>query len=226
MRVRAYAQNIPQLRRIGDNAMAFQPVVDGAEITVVGTKAGQVIVNTFYATGTAGWGQTEAQALADAVDEEWGTGMVPALSSEYVYVNTHVRDLRTLNGGFEADSNTHAGAGGVETPSVPNNVAIAVKRSSGLIGRSARGRVFVTGFPAAQVVNATQTIESALETTILTVLNGMRTAMDAVDWHEVIVSRVQAGVTLPEAIVYTVTEYIIVDLVLDSMRRRLPKRGE
>jgi hypothetical protein len=58
-----------------------------------------------------------------------------------------------------------------------------------------------------------------------TALNAITSAFDSVDWVEVIVSRVAAGVPLTTAVVYTVVEYLIADRVLDSMRRRLPGRG-
>lgn len=203
--------------------MVFQIVPDGAEAVVRGSLFGEEVATTFYATHAAGWDDTELAQLADAVDTVWGLGVLPELQANYEYIGTFCRDLRTAVG-FQASTNNNAGVGGNSSAGKPNNVTLAIARRSGLSGRAARGRIFLPGING-DMLSAENEVSTTFVTTIEGLLNGMRTAMDAVDWTEVIVSRTGPGTTSTLAVVYTVVEYVVVNRVLDSMRRRLPGRG-
>jgi len=203
--------------------MAFVPVPNGAEFIVHGVLNGEQVVNTFNATKAGSWGLTELQAAADALATQWGTQLLPHLSGDYQFTSVHTRDLRTAVG-VQCDSTLHAGTGGDSGAALPNNVTLAVARRSGLAGRSARGRVYLPGIGAGALAD-NNTVTSAFQIIVEAALNAITAAFDGVDWTEVIVSRVAAGVPLTSAVVYTVVEYLIADRVLDSMRRRLPGRG-
>jgi hypothetical protein len=203
--------------------MPFVPATNCAEIIIQATLNGQDAITTFAARHATGWGATELAALADAVDIYWSTFALPNLPATYTYINTHVRDLRT-SVGLQHDSAAGAGNGSEGGTPLPNNVTVAVARRSGLAGRSARGRVFMPGIT--QTGLATEnTITTSFRDTLLDLFNGFTTAISLVDWEEVILSRQHDGVSLTEATVYTVIEYAVVNLVLDSIRRRLPGRG-
>jgi hypothetical protein len=75
------------------------------------------------------------------------------------------------------------------------------------------------------VTTESNTVSTEFETALITALNALSTAVEGVGFLPVIVHRVGAGVPLAEAVVYTLVEWVVVDKVLDSMRRRLPKRG-
>lgn len=203
--------------------MPFQEVGDTAEVIIAGTRNGQEIVNTFYAHKPGGYVQADIDALATAVDL-WVAGQwLNAVDVAYSYVETRVRGL-TAPIDLEGSSNVSAGPGTVAGVPYPNNATLSVKRRSAFTGRGARGRVFLPG-----LTNANSTDEdhmtAAFAAGVEEVLNNMRATMATVNWVEVIVHRVAGGVPLPAAVVYTVVEYAVVDLVIDSMRRRLPKRG-
>ena len=75
--------------------MVFQEVPNGAEIVIHGSAGGQDVVNTFHATHSGAWGETELTALAAAVDTWVGAVWLPLQALDYLYLATTARDLRT-----------------------------------------------------------------------------------------------------------------------------------
>lgn len=204
--------------------MAFQPAVNCAEVTVRGTQDGQQVENTFYGRFATAYDIVNIQALADAVDNWVGAHWLPALGSNFTYVETAVRGLNASID-LAAESNAHAGSGGITTGvGLPNNCTISVKRTTGFTGRGARGRVFVPGLKDTMLATE-NVLNVGVASAIVTALNGMRSAMDGVDWTEVILHRVAGGADLPTAVIFTLVEYVMVNLTMDSIRRRLPGRG-
>lgn len=203
--------------------MAFVPVINGAKVTIEGTQYSQPIINTFYFTHPTGWDEGELQALVDVIDPLWETFVQTYVASTYNYVRTYARDMRAAVG-VQAVQDDGARAGGVSSAYVPSNVALAVARLSGFVGRSARGRIFLAGIPDTQIGNGSL-VSSTFANAAIAALDAIDAAAAGVDWTEVIASFVQGGVPLTTAVVYTVASWAVKDLVSDSMRRRLPGRG-
>lgn len=201
--------------------MPFQRVPDSVEIIVNGTMAGQRIVNTYFGQ-MASYSLADIEALAAAVDAWAGGLFLTLMPSNYTYNNTTVRglnaaiDIETTN----ADS-TGAGSFGSECPA--NNIALSVKRASAFTGRGARGRVYLPVPESA--INADNTVTTAFGDAAVTILDALDTAISAQGFLPIIVHRVEAGASLPVAVVFTLVEWVVVNYVLDSMRRRLPGRG-
>lgn len=203
--------------------MPFQAVPNAAEVVIEGTIDNQNIFNTFQFTHASGWGEDELGELAHACALEWSTGMLPLMSANYHFVQAVARDLRTPIALLATDT-SGAGPGARATGLVPNNVALSVKRASAFTGRGARGRVFIPVTDLSNMVGPNE-VTSAFATAVLGVLNTLMSAAETVDWNAVIVSRSGPGTTTTEAVVYTLVEWVVVNLVVDSMRRRLPGRG-
>jgi len=204
--------------------MAFQSVPNCAIVEVVGTLDDQVVENTFYGRFASAYAQSDIDALATAVDGWVNDFWRAALGANYIYTNTKVRGLTSAID-MAAEDSTSSGPGGISTGSpIPNNVTLSVKRRSALTGRGARGRVFVPGWRST-MLSTDNVANAAVAGVMEDALNEMRGAMAAVDWEEVIVHRVAAGTPLVPAVAFTVIEYVVVNLVMDSMRRRLPGRG-
>jgi hypothetical protein len=205
-----------------ENAMPFQRVPNCVEIVIVGVMSGQEIVNTHYAT-MEGYALADVQNLADDVDGWVNAYWRPIMPQNYSYARTDVRGLNAAVD-LQASSIGHAGPGAIASDCKANNIALSVKRSSGLTGRASRGRIYVP-VPDDVVTTESNTVSTEFETALITALNALSTAVEGVGFLPVIVHRVGAGVPLAEAVVYTLVEWVVVDKVLDSMRRRLPKRG-
>jgi len=203
--------------------MAFQRVPDTAEIIVRGSRGGQEFVNTFYGQMDGGYTLADVEALATAVDVWCGASWLPNQGENYAYVRTDVRGL-DASIDLEASASDNAGNGGQADSGSPNNACLAVKRGSGFTGRGARGRVYLPP-PPIGAMESPNTISEAAAANFVTILEALDTAIASTGFLPVIVHRIAAGVPLAEAVVFTLVEWVVVDRVMDSMRRRLPARG-
>ena len=203
--------------------MAFQSVPNTVEIIAEYAAAGQQIINTFYGHMDTPYSIGDIEALANAVDTAIATYVLPTLTTNVSYIATHVRGLNSAID-LEADANAGAGLGTATGASQANNVTLAVKRSSGFTGRGARGRVYWPTVPS-NVVGDGGRVSSTFQTAVLAALDAIDEAVIASGFVPVIVHRVSAGVPLVPAVVFTVLEWVVVNAVTDSMRRRLPGRG-
>jgi len=202
--------------------MAFQRVPNAVEILLKGTMAGQEILNTFYGT-LEGYALADIEALAAALSTWVTSDWLPLMGTNYHFDNVTVRGLNAAVD-IETINASAAGAGSAEGEVTSNNCALAIKRSSGFTGRAARGRIYVP-VTAAAIDPTNDTVFDAFAADILTALDAMDTVITTQGFLPVIVHRVSAGVPLIEATVYTLIEWVVVDKVIDSMRRRLPRRG-
>jgi hypothetical protein len=202
--------------------MAFQRVPDAVEIIVKGVMVGQEIVNTFYAT-MAGYALADLETLAAALDTWVHETWAPLMPLNWAYQNVTVRGLNAAVD-VEAVGDTNTGDVGNMGVCTANNIAIAIKRSSGFTGRAARGRIYVP-IGISGIATGTNNVSVGLAGYLVDALDAMDDIISANGFLPVIVHRVSAGVPLATAVVYTLVEWVVVNNVLDSMRRRLPGRG-
>ncbi len=203
--------------------MAFQKVTDVVEIDHLFTLNGVGVQNTHYARLPMGYIQTDIQALADAFDLVFPAGMVSDMPSEVTYVRTEVRGLAVPND-ITASQNLSSGPGTNAGTTLPNNVTFAIKKTSGLTGRSARGRIFWIGIPETEVKPSNENLLEALYiTSIVADLAFMRTTISSVGlWEPVIVSRFTDGAVRPEGVTFPWIGEINVNDRVDTHRGRLP----
>jgi hypothetical protein len=206
-----------------ENEMPFVPVPNGAEVSLHGKLSGQDAVTTFNVTKPGSWDASNLDTLTAAVDTFWNATLKALMSTSYQYLFTRARDMRTVIG-FQSENGDHAGFGTETGVALPNNSTIAIARKSGMTGRSSNGRIFWPGMTQDMLVDDNH-VNDTWSAAATGALNTLSDLFDSLSWTEVIVQRSAAGVPLAEAVVWTVAEYIMVDKVLDSMRRRLPGRG-
>lgn len=203
--------------------MAFQPVVDTVEIDMIFTQNGQVAQNVFYARLPGGYAISDLLSLAAAVDVQWQGTWRAQQVDEVVYVRTEVRGLAVENDllaidGTSTNPGTHAGA------AMPNNVTIAIKKQSGLTGRSARGRTYWIGVPHVELTLADENvIQAAYSASIIASVDSIRNAISSVGlWEPVLVSRFSNGAKRASGVTFPWVSTSIVNNVCDSQRGRLP----
>jgi len=203
--------------------MPFQRVPNTAEIVIRGTLGGQNVVNTFYAEFSGGYDQSDLDELANQVDDWVNDEWLPIISNKYTYNST---DVRGLDQEFDLTSsnNDSTGVGAISGDAVPNNVTLSIKRRSNFTGRGARGRIFVAGIPE-DAVDTPNHISDAFATAMEDALNAMQGYLTTANAVGVIVHRISGGTPLATAVVFTLIEWVVMDQVIDSMRRRLPGRG-
>lgn len=203
--------------------MAFQSVPNTAEIDIIYTLNGETVQNVYYAVLLAGYILADLQALADAIDLQvqgtWKSQQAP----EAVYVRTEVRGLENEND-LLAQQSLSTGPGVHTGAALPNQVTFSVKKTSGLTGRSARGRTYWIGIPDNVQQSANENLLGpAYAADVVTAVGSIRTTTASVGlWEPALVSRFTGGVARPVGITFPWVGETNVDLRLDTLRSRLP----
>lgn len=201
--------------------MAFQAVPDTASVVTNYIGGNKPVQMTFYAEFLGGYSPADLVVLASNVDNRVVSDFLPIQTNNIIYSNTTVRGLNAEND-LEVTDADGTGPGGVVGKGLPNNVTFALKRLSGLTGRSARGRVFWLGMPDTDLDANENFVAGAAATTILAAFDGMRIALGLSGWSAVLVSRISGGVKRDPAITFPWVSSAITDERVDSHRGRLP----
>jgi len=209
--------------------MVFVPVNNTVEVVIKHLQADEEAVNTVYFKRAAEWSAATLQGLADAIQSWHNTSVRPLQGFDTTLQTLHLRDLTTENGIVHDETPGIIVPGGVQEDSAANNVTMAVSFRTGLAGRSFRGRNFIVGLPKSHVVD--NRVSAGNRGAWLVAYAELLTLGGAFGANWVVVSRYSGkdsqGKPLPRAagIATTITSVIFVDDVVDSQRRRLPKRG-
>jgi hypothetical protein len=105
---------------------------------------------------------------------------------------------------------------------MPLNVTLAIKRISGLTGRSARGRIFWSVIPISGMQLDRNYVTQAWRDDAVAACNGLSVLGIGAGWLPVIVSRFSGGAKRPTGVTFPLTAYTTTDLRVDSQRNRLP----
>ncbi len=205
----------------------FQPVTRTIEASCQGVMDGQLVENKFYAQAVDAVTSAMVAEIAEIVESWVNTDLLPVLSNAYTHTRTIARDI-SVDSSFEFIDTSHAGeAGGVTGGTLPNNATIAIHRDTGLSGKKAKSRVYLTGLGAVTLL--TQNSISAAEGTALKdTFDALRTAILAGTESTYLYGypqRIIDGVKLTTGNFIEVLSHSLVDLVVDSMRARLPGHG-
>jgi hypothetical protein len=210
--------------------MPFVPVPDTLEAEVRCSLDSQGVENTLYFTALAPWTPTSGKALGDALRDWWISNLSPNLSNRISLVEVYVTDLSSATGFTATSLPTGTPVGGVNEEPVPNNVSPCISFRTDSRGRSYRGRNYVPGLPNAAV--NTNTLEVTVAGELAAAYEELFTIASDFSGSWVVVSR-YSGVdpvtkrSIPREIgvVTPITAVLFTDLIVDSQRRRLPKRG-
>lgn len=204
--------------------MPFQPAPKIALVEIIYRLAGETVENTFHAFNSNGW---NAQSLSNmvALVASWAEDqLMPRLSADLQLVEVQATDLGAQVSAQVSYSFPVGVLGGLAVPALPNNVAFCVTLLTALRGRSARGRMYITGIPETVVTNNTVTQEWSGQ--ITTAVQSLRDQLFAASIAMVVCSRQTGGAPRPEAVGYWITTALAKDPTVDSQRRRLPGRGQ
>lgn len=201
--------------------MAFQSVPESCEVSLNYLQNGVPMQMTFGARKLGGYSLAQMQQLAASVDSQVASLFRPIQTQDCAYVKTEVRGLESLND-LLTEANTNAGAGGQAVSGLPNNVTIAIKKTSSDTGRSARGRVYWIGLTRNDLQADENFITLGANAAIVTAIDGVRTACIAQGWVPVIVSRFSQGVKRSVGVTFEWLQTSNDDLRVDSQRGRLP----
>jgi hypothetical protein len=202
---------------------AFIEVPLTARAVLAYTIFNQTVQNVFHFSKLTEYDDTDVATLANEIVTSWDTNLKPTLSADVVLVSVTVTALYKVDGPqFVASANITGTNGGAGFESIGNTIAI--KFGSGQAGRSFRGRTYWPQVLAAAVTNN----ELALATAgvyIAALTDFFDDVNVAIGDKHVIVSYQNNCTWRTEGVATPVNSYSIVDLHLDSQRRRLSGRG-
>jgi len=203
--------------------MAFQPVAATCRVELIQSVAGQTVQNSLYFRQDANFSTSELLAVGGAMIDWWANNLAASLSSSLSLVNVTVTALHAATGPQVVITTGLPISGEQGADVVSNNVALCVSFRTALIGRSFRGRNYVPGLTEGDtnlsLVNSTRA--AAIVASYAALISD---PPPGTVW--VVVSRtVNHVVQSPTALTNTIVSVQLVDLVVDSQRRRLPGRG-
>lgn len=203
-------------------ASVFNPLV--AAVNIRGQLFGQQVENTHYVLLDVPWDNVGLDFLAENVglwvENTYRAFISEAVDFTEVVATALVADIApqgryvfaaTINGQF-ADANP-----------LPGNVSACISFRTGLAGRSARGRNYVYGVPDTQV--SQNNLSETWQDGIITAWQTLRALYLANSFQHVVYSQFTGGNPRPTGLATPVTNYLFVDGVVDSQRRRLTGRG-
>lgn len=202
--------------------MAFIPLPLTAEVVLRYSWQNQQVANVFHVRSNAGWTAENLVLLGQTFVTWWDDAMRPLVSNTVTLNEVVCTDFSVEDGRGVIVTDGLPLTGALTEESVPNNVSLAVKWTTGFTGRSFRGRSYHVGLTIAQVTaNAVDSTPLAAITAAWTLL---RTRMIAADYELVVASRQFNNAPRTVGVVTPIIG-TSVDSTLDSQRRRLPGRG-
>lgn len=207
--------------------MAFQPAPNCA--------VAEILMGT---SGTTNWGPTQCNMnflfadpydqsalndLANAVAQWWGTEMMPTLSADIQLNQVHVRGLSEDIDLESIATVTLPTVGGIGSNVSPANVAACVKFSTGMTGRSARGRMYIPGI--ANTGANDDDITLTVRTAILDAFDALGAYLTPGLDH-VVISRFHNNVQrTPNAVTFLIVDYSFTSNQVATQKRRLHRYG-
>jgi hypothetical protein len=209
----------------------FVPVPNTALVEIRMLCDSQRIENTLWFLHDDSIDATELNTLGGAVLGWYLSDMVPLLNFQVTLREIYSTDQTTATGA----ANTQDGGGAAGTKSgtaSPNNSTIAVSFRTASRGRSFRGRNYFPLIDRDDMADLNH-INASFASDIISAYNSLL-GPDALvtGWTWVVASRFSGvdvdGDPIPRVsgIPTPITQVVITDLVVDSMRRRLPARGD
>jgi hypothetical protein len=203
--------------------MAFVPATNVMQVELVHTWDNQIVENVLHYQ--RGGGVTE-QAMLDVglfLTTWWNGFIKPLVSSTISLTEIRITDLTTE---FAPGIGYTTGLPIVGThvsTSLPNNVSVTMTKRTNYRGRAYRGRIYHIGLGENQVTD--NKVAPATLTSLLAAYTGILSInADGVASPLVVVSKYQGGLPRAGALVTPVVNFAS-DGIIDSQRRRLPKRG-
>lgn len=203
----------------------FIPVANAASVELIYQLPSAVGENIFHVRKGSPYSAADLVALRTLINNwdsaTWASRRVQSVTLFRIVIKA----LDSLGSPMEDYALPTPRPGGTVSAPMPNNVAWAVKKATGLTGRSYRGRWYVLGLGSNVFVSATQTIDTTTANTILAALNTLLSNLAAAGHTLGVVSYSSNGAWRTNGLFTPVTSFVYTDLILDSQRRRLPGRG-
>lgn len=204
--------------------MPFVPFVDTVEVDVNYTYNGNRVQNTQYFTNSGGVDVPAMASLGEALIDSLVTDIMPNMPNTLTLREITVTDLTSDSAPSITVTTGLPVTGAVDfDPAVPGNVTLTASFRTEGRGRSSRGRNYLLGIRKSQV--AQNLVADSFVAIWDAYYNGLLGGSDIAPWVWVVASRIHNGTPRVTGLSQPVTSWLVVDLAVDSQRRRLNGRG-
>jgi hypothetical protein len=190
----------------------------------------QDIEGTLYFLNSTGWDVAKLTDLNNFIAGWWSGSYATQCSADLFLREVATTDLTTATSSSVTLPAAADTRGDSAQPALPNNVALSVSFRTTQRGRSFRGRNYYAGLTEGQVL--ANTVLAGAVIAIREIFEELLTVADFVsDTQWVVLSRFSGvdgnGDPIPRAagLATPINSVVVVDGIVDSMRRRLPGRG-
>jgi hypothetical protein len=181
-------------------------------------------MNVLHFLKASPYSESDVRNLAEEVYNQWTSIVFDFIPSGVTLVYVEATELSSENSFQYTYQPASPQSGAVNDALLPNSVTLAIKFGSGLTGRSRRGRLYLVGLGEASVTgNAIAQI--AADNLVGAVVDAIEAIEAAQQVEHVVVSYCGDGAWRTSALVTPISSYAVVDLNVDSQRRRLTGRG-
>lgn len=190
-----------------------------ARITYQMHRGTRVFENTFHVARSAGWNLAALATAVDAAYTLWNTYARVAMPSGISLYNVHGVVYDPTGFPYVYDHPVSPEIPGTLTGNIaPGNASVTVSERANLAGRKYRGRLYWPGIPAANV-NQDDSVNGAMITLLATFGTQLLAAFNNG------AGTGSLSIFHRNTNTYHAVASIVLEAILDSMRRRLPGRG-
>ncbi len=200
-----------------------QPCPKIAQCTVELQADSQSVFQDWYFEKTSGWLHGEMETLGLAVMGEFQSNLLPHFATDVTAIRVVATDLSSLASERAVVPFPLTPAGGTAGHSLPNNVAWSIQKQTGNRGKGRQGRIMWGPIPTSSVVQ--DTVQSAYADPVMIDIFAYITAVTGIlgGIGHVVLSRWDNKVWRPAGIGIPVTSMGYTNLVVDSLKLRLPQ---
>ncbi len=204
--------------------MGFQPAPNILKVEFVYWNGSNISENVLHYEYTSEPNQATLESFGLALRTWWASNLKDDFPNTMFLNKIILKDIAVQNGiGIEYTAGMPL-PGDATSPVLPSNVTVAVKLTTGLVGRSSRGRIYHVGLKEENVIG--DMIDSPFAVALQGFYEELLTVkIDPLDVGWVVLSR-WTGLLPRLFAVGTKIIGVSVDQTVDSQRRRLAGRGK
>lgn len=203
----------------------FIPVADTASVELIYALNQEIVENVFHVQKGTPYSLSDLQAVRGIVNTWDAAGGATYRGANSFLNRIRTRALDSVGAAFEDYTLPVARQGLQGGSALPGNATWCLKKATLSSGRSHRGRWYYVGLTSAFFGTTADNISALAAANVLATLNSLIAALAAGGHTMVVVSYVSNKTCRPIGITTPVTQFVAVDNLIDSQRRRLAGRG-
>lgn len=197
--------------------MVFVPFVGVCRAVIGQTLLGEEISNTMWFKKD-GYTFTDQQILAGVLWTAWASEVMPLMSSALALLRVQVYDMTSESAPVAIQTSTPVLGTSTADPVPPHTAMVVTLRTAGR-GRSARGRLFISGFSEASIDGGE--FPQAVRDTVVEAIENVHAAAAVEGWTAVIAQQWAEGSQLSQGFTRDITAVEVRNGIPGTMRRRL-----